>query len=91
MLLAILGIGNVVFSILLFKWMKIGENYNPALGFVPRAGIRVTSITAEVSPRPKFKRAQRPEPYLVADFEEHRDALEDLESAAVADQNGGNQ
>ena len=27
------------------KWMKIGENYNPALGFVPRAGIRVTSIT----------------------------------------------
>ncbi|MFC1840254.1 DUF5916 domain-containing protein [Thermodesulfobacteriota bacterium] len=37
------------------KWMKIGENYNPALGFVPRGGIRVSSVTAEVSPRPKFK------------------------------------
>lgn len=38
-----------------YKWFKIGENYNPALGFVPRTGIRVSSVTAEVSPRPKFR------------------------------------
>ncbi len=38
-----------------YKWIKIGENYNPALGFVPRSGIRLSSVTAEVSPRPKFQ------------------------------------
>jgi len=37
-----------------YKWFKIGENYNPALGFVPRSGLRVSSMTAEVSPRPEF-------------------------------------
>ena len=36
-----------------YKWTKIGENYNPALGFVPRTGIRISSVTAEISPRPK--------------------------------------
>jgi hypothetical protein len=36
-----------------YKWMKIGENYNPALGFVPREGVRISSVTAEVSPRPE--------------------------------------
>lgn len=35
------------------KWMKIGENYNPALGFVPRTGIQFSSATFEVSPRPE--------------------------------------
>ncbi len=37
-----------------YKWIKIGENYNPALGFVPRDGVRISSVTAEVSPRPEF-------------------------------------
>lgn len=37
--------------------------------------------------RPRLKEARRPEPYLVADFEEHRDALEDPQSAP-ADQKG---
>jgi hypothetical protein len=37
-----------------YKWMKIGENYNPALGFVPRKGVRISSFTGEVSPRPDF-------------------------------------
>ncbi len=26
-----------------YKWLKIGENYNPALGFVPRRGVRISS------------------------------------------------
>jgi hypothetical protein len=37
-----------------YKWMKIGENYNPALGFVPRKGVRITSTSADLRPRPKF-------------------------------------
>jgi len=37
-----------------YKWMKIGENYNPALGFVPRPGVRISALEAELSPRPKF-------------------------------------
>lgn len=36
-----------------YKWVNIGENYNPALGFVPRTGVRISSVTAEVSPRPE--------------------------------------
>ncbi len=37
-----------------YKWIKIGENYNPALGFVPRDGVRISSISTEIGPRPKF-------------------------------------
>jgi hypothetical protein len=37
-----------------YKWMKIGENYNPALGFVPRPGVRISALQAELSPRPSF-------------------------------------
>ncbi len=37
-----------------YKWLKIGENYNPALGFVPRKGVRITSTGADLRPRPKF-------------------------------------
>ncbi len=37
-----------------YKWMKIGENYNPELGFVPRRGVRISALSAEFSPRPKF-------------------------------------
>ena len=36
-----------------YKWINIGENYAPALGFVPRTGVRISSVTAEVSPRPE--------------------------------------
>ena len=36
-----------------YKWINIGENYNPALGFVPRTGIRLSSVNAEISPRPE--------------------------------------
>jgi len=34
------------------KWITIGEHYNPALGFVPRTGVRIASTTAEFRPRP---------------------------------------
>jgi hypothetical protein len=37
-----------------YRMLKIGENYNPALGFVPRRGVRISSLSAEVSPRPRF-------------------------------------
>jgi hypothetical protein len=37
-----------------YKWMNIGQNFSPALGFVPRAGVRISSVSGEVSPRPEF-------------------------------------
>jgi hypothetical protein len=37
-----------------YRWLKIGENYNPAMGFVPRRGVRISSMSGELSPRPKF-------------------------------------
>ncbi len=37
-----------------YKWMRIGENYNPALGFVPRPGVQISALEAELSPRPRF-------------------------------------
>ncbi len=37
-----------------YKWLKIGENYNPALGFVPRRGVRISSTGADFRPRPGF-------------------------------------
>ena len=36
-----------------YKWINIGENYNPALGFVPRDGVRISALSTEVSPRPE--------------------------------------
>ncbi len=37
-----------------YKLLQIGENYNPALGFVPRRGVRISSLNAEYKPRPEF-------------------------------------
>jgi hypothetical protein len=37
-----------------YTWMNIGENYNPALGFVPRTGVRISSFEGEIAPRPEF-------------------------------------
>ncbi len=37
-----------------YKWMKIEENYDPALGFVPRPGVRISSGRLEAAPRPNF-------------------------------------
>jgi hypothetical protein len=36
-----------------YKWMNIGQNYNPALGFVPRTGVRISSVNGEFGPRPE--------------------------------------
>jgi hypothetical protein len=39
--------------------MKIGENYNPTLGFLPRQGVRISSLNAQLSPRPEFWNIRR--------------------------------
>lgn len=36
------------------RWLTIGHNYKPALGFVPRTGVRITSSTVALGPRPDF-------------------------------------
>lgn len=42
-----------------YKWIYIGDNYNPALGFVPRNGVRISSGGVEFSPRPEFGNLRR--------------------------------
>lgn len=42
-----------------YKWMNIGENYYPALGFVPRTGVRISSFNGEIAPRPEFWNIRR--------------------------------
>ncbi len=42
-----------------YRLLKIGENYNPALGFVPRRGVRISALSAELSPRPRFWKLRR--------------------------------
>lgn len=41
-----------------FSWRAaervVGVNYNPALGFVERPGVRMTEVGAEINPRPRF-------------------------------------
>jgi hypothetical protein len=36
-----------------FDWKQIGDNFQPALGFVPRAGIRKSTARIAFQPRPK--------------------------------------
>src|SRR5262249_26987337 len=36
-----------------FNWKQIGESFNPALGFVPRTGIRKTNLGMAFQPRPE--------------------------------------
>jgi hypothetical protein len=37
-----------------YKWIKIEENYNPTLGFMPREKVRISSFSTEIGPRPEF-------------------------------------
>jgi len=37
-----------------YRWRVLGENYNPALGFVARRGIRVQALRTNFRPRPGF-------------------------------------
>jgi hypothetical protein len=37
-----------------YRWTTIGANYNPAMGYVPRVGDRITEATFALSPRPDF-------------------------------------
>ncbi|MDA0205053.1 MAG: hypothetical protein O3A53_20455 [Acidobacteria bacterium] len=36
-----------------YEWQQIGENYNPELGFVLRNGVRKTSFSGGLNPRPE--------------------------------------
>ncbi|MCP5115421.1 MAG: carbohydrate binding family 9 domain-containing protein, partial [bacterium] len=36
-----------------YSWQEIGENFNPALGYVRREGVRISSALARVAPRPE--------------------------------------
>jgi hypothetical protein len=38
---------------LFLNWKQIGDNFQPALGFVPRAGIRTTTARIAFQPRPQ--------------------------------------
>jgi len=38
---------------LALNWKQIGEHFQPALGFVPRAGIRKTDVSLAFQPRPE--------------------------------------
>lgn len=37
-----------------YRWRIIGENYNPALGFMRRIGVRESAMGSNFRPRPKF-------------------------------------
>lgn len=37
-----------------YRWQEIGENFNPALGYVRRSGVRTSSIMTRLGPRPDF-------------------------------------
>ena len=34
------------------NWKQIGDNFNAALGFVPRTGVRITTLGVAFQPRP---------------------------------------
>jgi hypothetical protein len=36
-----------------FKYKRIGEDFDPSLGFVPRRGVHISSLSVEWQPRPK--------------------------------------
>ena len=37
-----------------YRWRVLGENYNPALGFVSRQGVRLQELRTNLRPRPSF-------------------------------------
>jgi hypothetical protein len=37
-----------------YRWRVLGENYNPALGFVSRKGVRLQELRTNLRPRPSF-------------------------------------
>ena len=37
-----------------YQWQTVGENYNPMLGHVRRAGVRKNSVRTNVNPRPEI-------------------------------------
>ena len=37
-----------------YQWRVLGDNYEPALGFVARKGVRISDLSTNFRPRPKF-------------------------------------
>ncbi len=37
-----------------YRWRWVGQNYNPALGFMRRIGVRESAMGSNLRPRPKF-------------------------------------
>jgi hypothetical protein len=37
-----------------YRWRRVGENYNPALGFMRRIGVSESAMGSNLRPRPKF-------------------------------------
>jgi len=37
-----------------YRWRLVGKNYNPALGFMRRIGVRESAMGSNLRPRPKF-------------------------------------
>ncbi len=35
-----------------YSWQEIGANFNPQLGFVPRSGVRISTLSSSLGPRP---------------------------------------
>ena len=42
-----------------YRWRVLGENYNPALGFVSRKGVRFQELRTNLRPRPNFWRIRQ--------------------------------
>jgi len=42
------------------SYMKIGEAFEPSLGFVPRRGVRMYSLSMDYMPRPEKIKASDP-------------------------------
>ncbi len=35
-----------------YSWQEIGANFNPQLGYVPRSGVRISTLSSSLGPRP---------------------------------------
>ncbi len=36
-----------------YSWQEVGENFNPQLGYIRRRGVRISSLSARLGPRPQ--------------------------------------
>jgi hypothetical protein len=43
----------------MYRWQDIGENYNPALGYVRRRGVRISTAVVSLNPRPDVRKIRQ--------------------------------